>query len=348
MQSSLESLEKRSIAQIQIVSDEEALRNLEIEFLGKKSEIYGLSREISKLPKEERPQAGQKINMVKKEIENAIEYKKAELESEKMNHLAEDEWMDISASFGSLPKAGRHPISAFIDDLVEVFAQLGFSQVEGPEIESEWYNFTALNIHSNHPAREMQDTFFLKDVKDMSHLQHSQDEQDTGMVLRTQTSSVQIRYMQQHTPPIQIIAPGKVYRKDSDATHSPMFHQTEGLMVGENISLKHLKAVLQEALRSLLDQKNLEIRFRLSYFPFTEPSLELDISFPMKGKKDYWLEVGGAGMTHPNVLSNAGIDNKKYNAFAFGLGLDRLVMIKHNIQDLRLFFENDTRFLSQF
>lgn len=348
MKEKLEQLKKESIEKIQSAKDESTLREFEVSFLGKKSELQQLSRKISELPKEERPEAGQKINKVKVEIENAIELKQAEMEEAKMNNLAEDEWIDISAPVKNLKKGGRHPISAFIDDLVETFGRLGFSQIEGPEIESEWYNFTAINIHADHPAREMQDTFFVKDIKAHNNPKDLDDDRDSGMVLRTQTSSMQVRYMQENKPPIRIIAPGKVYRKDSDATHSPMFHQAEGLMVGEDISLKHLKAVLQESFRTLLHQPDLEIRFRLSYFPFTEPSLELDISFPMKGKEDYWLEVGGAGMTHPNVLRNSGIDPEKYNAFAFGIGLDRLVMIRHNIKDLRLFFENDTRFLKQF
>ena len=343
----IDTIKKNAIKSIQSSKDNEELRKLEITYLGRKSELINFSRQISTLRNEERPKMGKLINDVKIEIENEIELQNAKFEKEKMNNLAFEEWIDITAPSKKTFEGARHPISQFIDEIIEVFGRLGFTQSSGPELESEWYNFTALNLNSDHPAREMQDTFFIKDIKAENNPDTS-DEKDSGMVLRTQTSNVQIRYMRNNQPPIRIIAPGKVYRKDSDATHSPMFHQVEGLMVDSSISLRNLKAVLEISLRELLMQPELKIRFRLSYFPFTEPSLELDISFPMKGKKDYWLEVGGAGMVHPNVLKNGNIDPTKYNGFAFGLGIDRLLMIKHDIHDLRLFFENDLRFLKQF
>jgi len=327
----------------------EAIKNTEdeIQYLGRKSELNGFAKNIASLSKEEKPEAGKQINLAKVAIENEIELKLAELEDKKMEALAIDEWIDVTAPSKKSQEGSRHPISSFIDEIISTFGRMGFSQAEGPEIESEWFNFTALNLDADHPAREMQDTFFVNDVKAKDN-PDTEDNRDSGMVLRTQTSSVQIRHMMNSTPPIRIIAPGKVFRKDHDATHSPMFHQVEGLMVDEAVSLKNLKAVLLESLRELLGKPELKLRFRLSYFPFTEPSLEMDISFPMKGKPDYWLEVGGAGMVHPNVLQNGGVDTEKYNGFAFGLGIDRLVMIKYGVKDLRLFFENDLRFLKQF
>ena len=343
----LEQIKNQALENIKAAADENAVREYEIHYLGRKSELNGMAKNIASLSAEDKPKAGQAINQAKVAIENAIELKRAEMESEKMDRLAVDEWIDVTMPVADVKKGGRHPISSFIDEVVDVFGRLGFNQADGPEIESEWYNFTALNLDADHPAREMQDTFFVKDLKAEKN-ERAEDNRDDGMVLRTQTSSMQIRYMQEHEPPLRVIAPGKVYRKDHDATHSPMFHQVEGLLVDENVSLKHLKGVLTEALRELLCKPELEIRFRLSYFPFTEPSLELDINFPMKGKENYWLEVGGCGMTHLNVLKNGGVDPEKFNAFAFGLGVDRLVMIKHNIKDLRLFFENDTRFLKEF
>ncbi len=347
MLNKVEELKNEALKNIKSANDEKSLREFEIKYLGRKSELIAFSREISILSKEERPKVGQMINQAKVAIENAVEFKKAELEEVKMNTLSDNEWIDVTAPSIKKIKGARHPISSFIDEVVDVFGRLGFSQAEGPEIESEWYNFTALNLGADHPAREMQDTFFLKDLK-AERKDFMKDDRDLGMVLRTQTSNMQIRYMQNNKPPIRIIAPGKVYRKDSDATHSPIFHQVEGLMIDESISLKNLKAVLLSSLRELLYKPDLDLRFRLSYFPFTEPSLEIDISFPMKGKKDYWLEVGGAGMVHPNVLKNGAIDPDIFNGFAFGLGIDRLVMIKYNIKDIRLFFENDVRFLEQF
>jgi len=347
MQAKIENIKNESLEAIKISKSEKDLKDLEIKYLGRKSELSQLAKNISSLSVEERPLAGKNINQTKVAIENAIEYKQAEFEQAKMNNLATDEWIDVKAPAKKISKGKRHPISQFIDEIVDIFTRLGFSQADGPEIESEWYNFTALNLNADHPAREMQDTFFIKDLQ-TAERKNLKDNRDLNMVLRTQTSSMQIRYMQNNQPPLRIFAPGKVYRKDSDATHSPMFHQVEGLLVDKNVSLKHLKGVLLQALRELLEKPNLEIRFRLSYFPFTEPSLELDISFPMKGKEDYWLEVGGAGMTHPNVLRNSGVSPEEFNAFAFGLGIDRLVMIKHNIKDLRLLFENDIRLLKQF
>lgn len=343
----LEAMKLEAVKNIQEALNEEVLRELEIQFLGRKSELNNMAKNIASLSAEERPQAGQLINQAKVAIENAIELKRAKLEGDKMDRLAIDEWIDVSLPVKESQKGNRHPISSFIDEIVDVFGRLGFNQADGPEIESEWYNFTALNLNADHPAREMQDTFFVKDLQ-AEATPRAEDDRDNGMVLRTQTSSMQIRYMQANTPPLRVIAPGKVYRKDHDATHSPMFHQVEGLLVDKAVSLRNLKGVLTEALRELLNRPELEIRFRLSYFPFTEPSLELDIHFPLKGKEDYWLEVGGCGMVHPNVLKNGGVDPEQFNGFAFGLGIDRLVMIKHNIKDLRLFFENDVRFLEQF
>lgn len=313
------------------------LRQIEIKYLGRKGELPLLLREIPSLPLKERPESGKLGNILRKKLENEIEIKKQSLENK-----AEDIFFDVTAPAEKITQGYHHPISKMITEIEDVFGRLGFESISGPEIEDDWHNFTALNIPDNHPAREMQDTFWIKNLD--------------KYVLRTQTSNMQIRYMENNKPPIRIIAPGKTFRKDSDATHSPMFHQFEGLMVDKHLTIGNLKWVLQTALREILSS-DIELRFRVSYFPFTEPSIEVDATCVQCAGKNSscrvckgtgWLEVGGAGMVHPNVLKNAGVDSNIWNGFAFGCGIERIIMLKHQIDDLRLFFENDLRFLEQF
>jgi phenylalanyl-tRNA synthetase alpha chain len=339
MKSQLNSIQTSAITAITEADSIERLREIEIRYLGRKQgELALLLREVPKLPPEEKPAMGKLGNMIKTELEAMI--------TEKINSLEtaeeQNEFFDYSAPSVTPQTGHRHPISGFMQEVEDVFGRLGFTIADGPETDDEHHNFNALNIPEHHPAREMQDTFWIENIKEH--------------VLRTQTSNVQIHHMESGTPPFRVIAPGKVFRKDSDATHSPMFHQVEGLMVDTSISLAHLKYVLLHALRELISP-DLELRFRVSFFPFTEPSLEYDASCPVckTGKKGCrvckgtgFLEIGGAGMVHPNVLENAGVDSKKWNGFAFGFGVERLVMIRHRINDLRRFYENDLRFLEQF
>jgi len=318
---------------IEAARTEDDLRAVELEYLGRKGQLTMFLRTISDLSPEEKATIGKSGNETKKNIEALLAEKYFATKEAELGNLAETGWIDITLSKPKIRHGRRHPIHAAIEDIESVFGRMGFEIAEGPEIEDDWHNFSALNIPEDHPAREMQDTFWLAEPL-------------KGYVLRTQTSNVQIRYMENNKPPIRIISPGKVFRKDSDATHSPMFHQYEGLMVDRNISLAHLKFVLTSALRELI-APDAEIRFRISFFPFVEPGLEVDALLNVNGKKR-WLEIAGAGMVHPKVLKNCGIDPKEWNGFAFGLGIERQVMIKHGISDLRLFYDNDLRFLEQF
>lgn len=327
---------------------EAEVRELEIQFLGRKGEFNEIMKSLKDLSDEEKRTVGKLANMTKVELETVIQEKFAELEGAAMDKIAEEEWLDVTVP-GKKPTRGhRHLISKFIDDLEVIFGRMGFSVAEGPDVETEHYNFNQLNIPADHPARDMQDTFWVKNLE--------------KTVLRTQTSPVQIRHMEAHEPPIRIISMGKTFRKDSDATHSPMFHQCEGLMVGEGISIANLKAVMTEFLQQIFEDDSIKTRFRTSYFPFVEPGLEVDCTCPICGgsgkladqtpcrlcKQCGWLEIGGAGMVHPKVLENVGYDPQKVTGFAFGMGLDRMVMIKHRVNHLRLLFENDLRFIRQF
>lgn len=339
MQQKLETIQKEALEKIQNAKTLEELKEIETEYLGRKQGVLAaILKEVPKLPVEERPIIGKNANIIKNEITTALKAAESKRED------AEDtgEFFDIHAPSTKAENGKSHPLSQFIREVEDVFGNLGFEIADGPEVDDEHHNFNALNIPPHHPAREMQDTFWVKNLKDH--------------VLRTQTSNIQIHWMEMGKPPFRIIAPGKTFRKDSDATHSPMFHQVEGLMVDKNMSLSHLKFVLLSALRQLISE-DLELRFRLSYFPFTEPSLEVDASCQIcSGEKadckvckgTGWFELGGAGMVHPNVLKNVGLDPTQWNGFAFGFGIERQVMIRHQIGDLRLFFENDLRFLKQF
>lgn len=326
----------------------EAVEEIEVRYLGRKGLFNEIMKSLKDLSDDDKRTFGKLANEVKKELEEAAFHKRSELNFTQLEAIADAEWMDMTVP-GMVPRMGhRHLISQFIDNLEIIFSKIGFDIASGPEVESEHYNFNQLNTPPDHPARDMADTFWIKNLD--------------RYVLRTQTSSVQIRYMETHKPPFRVIAPGKTFRKDSDATHSPMFHQFEGLMVDTDVSMAHLKGVMTYAFRQIFEDDSIQIRFRSSYFPFVEPGLEIDCTCVMcsgKGhndqgvpcrlcKKTGWIEVAGAGMVHPVVLKNGGVDPEKYTGFAFGVGIDRMVMLKYKIPHLRLLFENDLRFLEQF
>ncbi len=335
----LKKIESEAARALKDITDLEQLEALRVEFLGKKGRITEVLRQMGKLSAEERPQIGQAANFLKERLHNIIENKKTEIEQEVRVRKMEEERIDVTLP-GNKPRLGhRHPLTRISDQVKELFIGLGFTIAEGPEIENEYNNFEALNVPEHHPARDLQDTFYL----------------DHNYLLRSQTSTVQIRTMAQKKPPIRIIAPGRVYRSDElDASHTPMFHQVEGLVIDRGISFSDLKGTIELVVRAIYGQERL-FRFRPSYFPFTEPSAEVDIScIVCAGKgcrlcsESGWLEILGAGMVHPNVLEMAGIDFKQYSGFAFGMGLDRIAMLKYGINDIRLLFENDQRFLGQF
>ncbi len=317
----------QALQQFAAISDEAELEQVKAKYLGKEGSLTALLKGLGKLPNEERPAAGAKINVIKQQIEAALQARRDALQHSKLAQKLAAESLDVTLPGRGASTGGLHPITLTLQRIEHLFHSLGFAVSSGPEIEHDFYNFTALNIPDNHPARAMHDTFYL----------------DPQHVLRTHTSPVQVRYMQDHQPPLKIISPGRVYRVDSDATHSPMFHQVEGLWVDEEISFANLKGVVQDFLQRFFEQDDLQVRFRPSFFPFTEPSAEMDMSW-----KGGWLEIGGCGMVHPNVLKNVNIDSEKYLGFSFGLGVERLAMLRYGVNDLRLFFENDLRFLKQF
>jgi phenylalanyl-tRNA synthetase alpha chain len=303
------------------------LDHIKSKFLGKSGPITEAMKSLASLSPEEKPKKGAEINQIKKQIESLLETRKQEISNLELNEKLEKEKIDVTLPSRPKMKGSLHPVMNTIDEISTIFHGIGFDVADGPEIEDDFHNFTALNIPESHPARAMHDTFYV----------------NKEYVLRTHTSPVQIRYMENNTPPIQIISPGRVYRVDSDATHSPMFHQVEGLVINEDVNFANLKGVVQSFLQSFFEDENLTIRFRPSYFPFTEPSAEIDMSW-----NDGWLEIGGCGMVHPNVLKHVNIDPEMYQGFAFGLGVERLTMLKYGINDLRHFFNHDLRFLEQF
>lgn len=298
------------------------------QFLGKQGVLTDLRKGLGKVSAEERPILGAKFNNLKTELEGLLENRKNELKAQALKERLENEKIDVTLPGRKQSLGGLHPVTRTLNRVTELFSTMGFSVASGPEVEDDYYNFTSLNQPEDHPARSMHDTFYLDGEQ---HL------------LRTHTSPIQIRYMENNEPPIRIVAPGRVYRVDSDATHSPMFHQIEGLWIDDRATFADLKGTVREFLRRFFEKDDLEVRFRPSYFPFTEPSAEIDMTF-----KDGWLEIGGCGMVHPKVLNNVDIDTERYQGFAFGMGLDRLAMLRYGVTDLRLFFENDLRFLSQF
>ena len=307
---------------------------LELELFGRKQgALTAALKDMGSLSPEEKKQRGAELNVLKTELSDAIAARRGAMEEGALSRLATEDRLDPGLDLPEEAGGKAHLIPEFIRSVEEVFGRMGFDVAEGPEIETDDYNFTLLNFAKDHPARDAHDTFWL----------------ENGKLLRTHTSTVQIHYMQEHKPPFRMICPGRVYRKDADATHSPMFHQFEGLMVGKDVSLGNMKAVMAAALRALLSE-DIEFRFRTSYFPFVEPGLEVDMRWTTadSGKPARWLEVAGCGIVHPIVLRNVGIDPAEWQGFAFGFGVERLLMIKHGIGDLRAFYEGDPRFLRQF
>jgi len=324
-----ESLQQRvnqALEKITQTSDSQTLDQLRVHYLGKKGELTSLLKTLGSLPAEERPKAGEVINQAKQLVQEALNTRKAALEAAALNARLAAESIDISLPGRGHETGGLHPVTRTINRIEDFFSSIGFTVAEGPEVEDDYHNFEALNIPAHHPARAMHDTFYF----------------DAHTLLRTHTSPVQVREMENNQPPIRIICPGRVYRCDSDMTHSPMFHQVEGLLIDENISFADLKGILQQFLRAFFEQ-DLKVRFRPSYFPFTEPSIEVDVD---RGD-GRWLEVLGCGMVHPRVLEMSGIDPEKYTGFAFGMGVERFSMLRYGVDDLRLFFDNDIKFLSQ-
>jgi len=307
--------------------DPASLENAKAKYLGKNGAIAELMKGLPKLGAAARPAAGALINHRKALIEEALAKRREELADTRLAQQLAGDVLDVSLPGRGIGVGTLHPITRTMQRIETLFHSLGFTVADGPEIEDDFHNFTALNTPEDHPARSMHDTFYV----------------DGGMVLRTHTSPIQVRYMETHPPPIKIIAPGRVYRVDSDATHSPMFHQVEGLWIDEHVSFADLKGVFTEFLRRFFERDDLKVRFRPSFFPFTEPSAEIDISYG-----DGWLEISGAGQVHPNVLRAVGIDPERYQGFAFGMGPDRLAMLRYGVNDLRVFYENDLRFLRQF
>ena len=326
----MEELQKildQALQQFAAINDEAELEQVKAKYLGKEGSLTALLKGLGKLSAEERPAAGARINQVKQGIEAALQQRRDALQQHKLAQKLAAEALDVTLPGRGLGTGGLHPVTRTLERIEQLFHSLGFDTASGPEIERDFYNFTALNIPENHPARAMHDTFYI----------------DPQHVLRTHTSPVQVRYMEANQPPLKIISSGRVYRFDSDATHSPMFHQVEGLWVDEQISFANLKGVVQDFLQRFFERDDLQVRFRPSFFPFTEPSAEMDMSW-----NGGWLEIGGCGMVHPNVLKHVNIDSEKYLGFAFGLGVERLAMLRYGVNDLRQFYESDLRFLKQF
>jgi phenylalanyl-tRNA synthetase alpha chain len=329
----LEDIVGRALAAFSAAGDAASLENAKARFLGKSGELSGLQASLRSAPAEQRKAAGAAYNAAKATIESALEARRAQLAETKLTAQLAAQALDVSLPGRGRGRGGIHPVIRTWQRIEEIFRSIGFDIADGPEIETDWYNFTALNNPENHPARSMQDTFYV-DMNDAHGL---------PLLLRTHTSPMQVRYARTHRPPIKVIAPGRTYRVDSDATHSPMFHQVEGLWIDEDISFADLKGVYTGFLRRFFEIEDLEVRFRPSFFPFTEPSAEIDMKF-----RGSWLEISGSGQVHPAVVRNFGLDPERYIGFAFGSGLERLAMLRYGIEDLRLFFDGDLRFLRQF
>ncbi|MDT8282915.1 MAG: phenylalanine--tRNA ligase subunit alpha [Gammaproteobacteria bacterium] len=335
----LQKLTADALAVIDAADNLDVLDQVRVDYLGKKGALTSLLKALGKLPAEQRKTAGQDINIAKRDVQQAIELRKQLLETAKLDALLASEKIDVTLPGRGQQAGGLHPITLTMARIENFFSRLGFSVEQGPEIEDDFHNFEALNIPSHHPARAMHDTFYF----------------DANTLLRTHTSPVQVRHMETTKPPLRIIAPGRVYRCDSDLTHTPMFHQVEGLLVDENVSFADLMGTLADFLKQFFENEDLKTRFRPSYFPFTEPSSEVDIQCVMcQGEgcrvcgQTGWLEVLGCGIVHPKVFEAAGIDTSKYTGYAFGMGVERLAMLRYGVNDLRLFFENDLKFLQQF
>ena len=330
----LDQILKSAQEKVKLIQSSDELSQIKVEFLGKQSLLNQEMRRLANLDPDERRRFGEAVNKVKEEIHDLINKTDLLIEKLEMEKRFIVEKTDLTVSARKYKHGSIHPTTQATEELIQVFAKFGLTIQEGPTIESDWYNFTALNFYEDHPARQMHDTFYLK-----------AKEQDQPLLLRTHTSTIQIRTMQNGKPPFRFIAPGRTYRSDCDMTHTPMFHQIEGLVVDEGINMGHLKYVIIEFIKEFFEQTNIEVRFRPSFFPFTEPSAEVDIK--MRGS-DKWLEVLGCGMVHPNVLKNVNIDSEKYSGFAFGLGVERFAMLKYGMKDLRQFFEGDVRWLKHY
>ena len=339
MKAQLEAIEKKAFEELTAAQDLKDLDAVRVKYLGKNGELTAILKQMGKLSAEERPVIGQLANQVRAQIEERLEETKTNLEAHLLDQRLATETLDVTMPGKRSVLGKKHPITIVLDELKEIFIGMGFDVAQGPEVELDYYNFEALNIPKDHPARDTQDTFYIND----------------NVVLRTQTSPIQIRVMEKQKPPIRIIAPGRVYRSDAlDATHSPLFHQVEGLVVDKNITMADLKGTLEVFVKRLYGEESV-VRFRPHHFPFTEPSAELDVQcFNCHGegcrlcKGEGWIEILGCGMVHPKVLANCNIDPEKYSGFAFGIGLERVAMFRYGIDDLRLFYENDLGFLKQF
>lgn len=377
MNQDLEGLVEQARARFETVSEEAGLADAKAAFLGKSGALTALLKELGKLSGAEKAERGKALNVVKQQIEALLQAQAEKIRAARLEKRLASERLDVTLPGRGAMQGGLHPITLTIERIEQIFRSIGFDVADGPEIEEDFFNFTALNIPPNHPARSMADTFYIqrppldeaaaRSAAEQAHrVQYGKvaDEQLSSLyssiasgelsatqeplVLRTHTSPMQVRYARMNQPPIKVIVPGKTYRVDSDATHSPMFHQVEGLWVDEDISFADLKSVYTDFLHQFFERTDIDVRFRASYFPFTEPSAEIDMRFgdgPLKGR---WLEVSGSGQVHPNVIRNLGLDPERYIGFAFGSGIERLAMLRYGVDDLRLFYENDLRFLRQF
>jgi phenylalanyl-tRNA synthetase alpha chain len=345
----LEQMGSEARARIEEAADLPALEALRVEFLGKQGSISGLLKTLGKMTPEERQSEGPKIHALREAVQSALDTRKAVLEQAALDAKLASETLDLSLPAPEAPRGSVHPVSQVMDELAEIFADMGFAVATGPEIEDDWHNFTALNMPESHPARAMHDTFYFPD-----------EAPDGGrMVLRTHTSPVQVRSMKKQGAPIRIIAPGRVYRSDSDATHTPMFHQVEGLVIDKDIHLGHLKWTLETFLKAFFEREDIVLRLRPSYFPFTEPSVEVDVGFAIENGKRVlggsgdapghgWMELLGSGMVNARVIEMSGLDPNEWQGFAFGVGVDRLAMLKYGMDDLRAFFDGDIRWLKHY
>jgi phenylalanyl-tRNA synthetase alpha chain len=327
----IEQLSQQALTDIAAADAPDALETLRVALLGKNGSITAQLKALGALPGDQRKLAGEAINRARDAIGKALAERKLALDAAALDARLSTETIDVTLPGRNAARGGLHPVSRTLERITDIFGRLGYELADGPEIEDDWHNFEALNFPPHHPARAMHDTFYFGD----------------GRLLRTHTSGVQVRYMKEHAPPLRMIAAGKVYRSDSDQTHTPMFHQVEGLLVDEHASFADLKGTLSEFVRAFFE-RDFEMRFRPSYFPFTEPSAEVDIAWQQPDGSMRWLEVLGCGMVHPNVLRNVGIDPERYTGFAFGLGVERFAMLRYGVDDLRSFFDNDVRFLHQF
>ncbi len=342
----IENLKKELVAEIEAAQDLKALEEARVAITGKKGKLTAMMKDLSSLSVEEKKEMGKNLNLLKAEVEKALDQRKSVLEEQALNEKLAKETIDVTLPVRPETQGRIHPVSKIYEEVVAIFGQMGFSVAEGPDIEDQFHNFNALNMPANHPARQMQDTFYIPNP--------DSDDFDDSYVVRTHTSPVQIRTMENQQPPIRIIAPGRTYRSDYDATHTPMFHQVEGLVIDKNITMAHLKGCLYDFVKAFFELDEIPVRYRPSYFPFTEPSAEMDIGC-LKTKNELkigagndWLEILGCGMVHPNVLRAGGIDPDVYQGFAFGMGIDRLAMLKYGIPDLRTFFESDVRWLKHY